>query len=64
MITVTPGGDLPRWVKDEIVRSTPKVRRDAALQELRLGLGSYSVERYRQAANALRKAKDLGFKGG
>lgn len=59
MITVTPGGDLPRWVKDEILRSTPKVRREAALQELRLGLGSYSVDRFRQAAAALRKAKDL-----
>lgn len=39
--------------------STPKVRREAALRELQLGLGSYSVERFRQAAAALRKAKEL-----
>ncbi len=58
-ITVSPGGDLPRWVRDEITRSTPKPRREAALHELQLGLGSYSVERFKQAASALRKAKDL-----
>ncbi len=58
-ITVVPGGDLPRWVREEITRSTPKDRREAALRELQLGLGSYSVGRHRVAAGALRKAKDL-----
>lgn len=39
--------------------STPKMRREPALAELQMGLGAYSVEKYRQAAVALRKAKDL-----
>ncbi len=46
-------------MRDEINMSTPKARRESALIELQVGLGSYSVGRYRQAATALRKAKDL-----
>ena len=58
-LTVLPGAPLPRWVREEITRSTPKERRDAALAELSSGLEAYAEERFRQAASALRKAKSL-----
>lgn len=46
-------------MRDEIVRSTPKDRREAALQELTKGLDAYAAERHKQAAASLRRAKDL-----
>lgn len=63
-ITVTPGGELPRWVREEITRSTPKDRREAALAELSSGLAAFSEERFRQAAAALRRAKTLSPRAG
>lgn len=63
-ITVTPGGELPRWVREEISRSTPKERREAALAELSAGLNAFSEERYRQAAASLRRAKALAPRAG
>jgi len=58
-LTVQPGAPLPRWVREEITRSTAKERRDPALAELASGLDAFSEGRYRQAAAALRKAKGL-----
>lgn len=58
-ITVSPGGRLPGWVRDEIVRSTPKDRREAALSCLEQGLAAFSEDKHRQAVKALREAKDL-----
>lgn len=58
-ITVQPGAQLPRWVRDEVVRSTPKDRREAALHELTKGLHEYAAGRFGQAAGALGRAKDL-----
>lgn len=58
-LTVQPGAPLPRWVREEITRSTPKDRRDAALAELTTGLDAFADERFKQAATALRKAKSL-----
>jgi tetratricopeptide (TPR) repeat protein len=58
-LNLQPGAPLPRWVREEITRSTPKDRRDAALSELVSGLEAFADERYRQAATALRKAKSL-----
>lgn len=51
------GGQLPRWIREEITRSTPKERRDAALRELENGVEAFAAERYKPAAAALRKAK-------
>ncbi len=58
-LTVQPGAPLPKWVREEITRSTPKERREAALIELTKGLESFADERPRQAVVSLRKAKDL-----
>lgn len=58
-ITAAAGGQLPKWVRDEILRSTPKERRDPAINELQTGLNHYADERFRQALNALRRAKAL-----
>lgn len=58
-ITVQPGGTLPKWVREEVLRSTPKDRREAALAELSTGLTAFADERFRQSAVALRKAKAL-----
>lgn len=58
-LTIQPGAPLPKWVREEITRSTPKDRREAALAELSQGLEAFAEERFRQAAGALRKAKAL-----
>ena len=58
-LTIQSGAPLPRWVREEITRSTPKERREAALAELAAGLDAFADERFRQAATALRKAKSL-----
>jgi hypothetical protein len=46
-------------VREEITRSTPKDRREAALTELANGLDAFADGRAGQAAAALRKAKSL-----
>lgn len=58
-ITSVSTGQLPKWVRDEIVRSTPKDRRDPALRHLASALESYVEERYRAALADLRRAKEL-----
>ncbi|MDX1469624.1 MAG: hypothetical protein R3258_09800 [Acidimicrobiia bacterium] len=54
-----PHGQLPKWVRDEIVRSTPKDRREPALLHLSRGMEHFANERYPAAATELRKAKKL-----
>lgn len=51
------GAQLPKWVRDEIVRSTPKDRRQPALAQLGKAMELYADERYPAAAVELRKAK-------
>lgn len=58
-ITSVKGGQLPKWVRDEIVRSTPKDRRQPALNHLDKAMGLFADERYPAAAAELRKAKEL-----
>lgn len=58
-ITSVKGGQLPKWVRDEIIRSTPKDRREPALTHLTKAMEFFADERYPAAANDLRKAKQL-----
>jgi tetratricopeptide (TPR) repeat protein len=58
-ITSVKGGQLPKWVRDEIVRSTPKDRREPAIAHLSKAMESFADERYPSALNDLRKAKTL-----
>lgn len=58
-ITAVTGGSLPGWVRDEIVRTTPKPRREAAITALTDGISSYADERYGAALGPLRRAKEL-----
>lgn len=58
-LTIQPGTPLPRWVREEITRSTPKERREGALIELSKGLEAFADDRPRQAVAALRRAKSL-----
>lgn len=58
-ITSVKGGDLPRWVRDEITRSTPKDRHQPALNHLSAAIESFANERYPAAVADLRKAKTL-----
>ncbi len=51
------GGQLPRWIREEITRSTPKERREAAIRDLENGVEAFAADRYKPAAAALRKAK-------
>jgi thioredoxin-like negative regulator of GroEL len=44
-------------VREEITRSTPKERREAAIRELENAVEAFASERYKPAAAALRKAK-------
>lgn len=58
-ITSVKGGQLPKWVRDEIVRSTPKDRRQPAMTHLTKAMEFYVDERYPAAASELRSAKNL-----
>ena len=58
-VTSVPSGQLPRWVSDEIIRSTPKDRREPALNHLAKGMQQFADERYAAALPELRKAKKL-----
>lgn len=58
-ITAVPSGQLPKWVRDEIVRSTPKDRREPSLSHLSKAMADFADERYRAALPELRKAKKL-----
>lgn len=58
-ITSVKGGQLPKWVRDEIIRSTPKDRREPALNHLSRAMESFVDERYPSACTDLRKAKEL-----
>lgn len=55
----TPGGDLPRWVKEEIQRVTPKDRRDPTMKLLADAALLFAESRYPQALPKLREAKKL-----
>ncbi|HEX7097771.1 MAG TPA: tetratricopeptide repeat protein [Acidimicrobiia bacterium] len=52
-------GELPRWVRDEITRTTPKARREPALTHLARGVEAFADERYAAAYEQLKRAKDL-----
>ncbi len=58
-ITAVPSGQLPKWVRDEIVRSTPKDRREPAMNHLTKAMADFADERYGAAVPELRKAKKL-----
>lgn len=58
-ITSVKGGQLPKWVRDEIIRSTPKDRREPAIAQLTKAMESFADERYPAAVGELRKAKKL-----
>jgi tetratricopeptide (TPR) repeat protein len=61
-MTSVSSGQLPKWVTDEIQRSTPKDRRDPAIKELSQAVDEYADERYPAALPHLRKAKTLSPK--
>lgn len=52
-------GQMPQWAKDEIIRSTPKDRREPAINHLSKGMQQFGDERYPASAAELRKAKKL-----
>ncbi len=56
---VGTGSDLPRWLREEIVRSTKKDRRDATLNLLSAAAGSFEEGRYPAARKKLLEAKAL-----
>ena len=53
------GGDLPRWVRDEVQRVTSKDRREATLELLASGAHAFAAGKYRQASPMLKEAKNL-----
>jgi hypothetical protein len=61
-MTAVSSGQLPKWVTDEIQRSTPKDRREPAIKELSSAVDEYADERYTAALPHLRKAKTLSPK--
>ena len=58
-MTSVSSGQLPKWVKEEIQRSTPKDRREPAIKELSAAVDHYADERFAAALPHLRKAKTL-----
>lgn len=58
-ITAVTGGRLPKWVRDEILHSTSKDRREPAINLLGSAVVDFAEGRYKSAAKALRQAKEL-----
>jgi predicted Zn-dependent protease len=58
-VTSVSSGQLPKWVRDEIQRSTSNDRREPALNHLAKALNQFADERYAAALPELRKAKSL-----
>ncbi len=58
-VTTVPSGQLPKWVREEILRSTPKDRREPALNQLAKAMDHFADERYGAALPYLREAKTL-----
>lgn len=58
-ITSVPSGQLPRWLREEVIRSTSKEKREPALGHLAKAMQQFADERYPAAAAELRKAKEL-----
>ena len=57
-----PGADpnqLPRWVRDDVQRVTPKERRLPALQQLAAGVEAFDAARYPAARARLEEARRL-----
>lgn len=61
---VGAGADLPKWLREEIVRSTKKDRRDATLNLLSAAAGSFEEGRYAAARQKLIEAKALSSRAG
>ena len=61
---VGTGADLPKWLREEIVRSTKKDRRDATLNLLSDAAGSFQEGRYPAARKKLIEAKALSSRAG
>lgn len=53
------GGDLPRWVRDEVQRVTAKDRREPTLDLLGAGAHAFADGKYRKALPSLKEAKKL-----
>ena len=58
-VTTVTSGQLPKWVRDEIMRSTPKDRREPAINHLAKAMQQFADERYQSALPELRSAKKL-----
>ena len=59
-VTSVSSGQLPKWVRDEILRSTPKDRRDPALNHLAKALNQFADERYGAALPELAQGEEPG----
>lgn len=53
------GGDLPRWIRDEVIRTTPKDRRDALLSLIGDAADAFANVRYTVARDRLLRAKAI-----
>jgi len=58
-ITSVKGGQLPKWAREEIQRTTPKDRREPAMAHLTKAMTAFADERYPASVQELRKAKEL-----
>ena len=53
------GGDLPKWIRDEVIRTTPKDRRDALLALIGDAADAFANARYTVARERLLRAKSI-----
>ena len=58
-VTTVTSGQMPKWVRDEIMRSTPKDRREPAINHLTKAMEQFADERFQAALPELRSAKKL-----
>ena len=57
-LDLTAGAGLPRWVQEEVNRSTRKERRPAVLQYLEAAAGAFADAKYGKAAQQAEQAKE------
>jgi hypothetical protein len=58
-LEITAGGQLPKWIREEVTRSTRKDRRPATLKALEQAASAFADGRYPKAAEHANAAKEM-----
>ncbi|NNF88661.1 MAG: hypothetical protein HKM97_09050, partial [Acidimicrobiia bacterium] len=56
-LDLTAGSQLPKWIQEEVTRTTRKERRAAVMQNLEAAAGAFADARYGKAVEQAERAK-------